>query len=73
MAHTIRAAIAEGATEYRFGRGDEAFKSRFTDHDPGLETVVLSSSAVGDLLLAGVRTARVAQRRLEAARRSSTT
>ena len=28
MAHSIRSAIAEGATEYRFGRGDEAFKAQ---------------------------------------------
>jgi CelD/BcsL family acetyltransferase involved in cellulose biosynthesis len=72
MAHTIRSAIAEGANEYRFGRGDEAFKSRFTEYDPGLETVALTRSAVGDLLLAGARIARVARRRLEATRRSST-
>jgi len=39
MAHTIRSAIAEAATEYRFGRGDEGFKSRFATRDPGLETV----------------------------------
>lgn len=42
MAHTVRAAIAEGATQYRFGRGDEAFKFRFTDEDPGLRTVVVA-------------------------------
>ena len=27
LAHTLRAAIAEGATEYRMGRGDEAFNT----------------------------------------------
>ena len=42
LAHSIRSAIAEGATEYRFGRGDERFKSRFTGEDPGLETVALT-------------------------------
>ena len=47
MAHSIRSAIAEGATEYRLGRGDEAFKARFTSHDPGLETVVLTRGVTG--------------------------
>ena len=47
MAHTIRSAIAEGATEYRFGRGDESFKHRFSTADPELETVVLTRGLVG--------------------------
>jgi len=42
LAHTIEAACAEGAAEYRFGRGAEPFKYRFTDTDPGLESVVLA-------------------------------
>ena len=53
-----------GSKEYRFGRGDEAFKSRFTDEDPGLETLVLTRSAIGRTLVTGARTARVARRRL---------
>jgi CelD/BcsL family acetyltransferase involved in cellulose biosynthesis len=47
LAHTLETAIAEGATEYRFGRGAEAFKYRFTDEDPGLETVALTRSVAG--------------------------
>ena len=58
LAHTIRSAIAEGAREYRFGRGDEAFKSRFTSHDPGLESVVLTRDLVGAGAAAGARLAR---------------
>ena len=58
LAYTIRSAIAEGAQEYRFGRGDEAFKSRFTSHDPGLETVVLTRGLVGAGAAAGARLAR---------------
>jgi CelD/BcsL family acetyltransferase involved in cellulose biosynthesis len=59
MAHTIRAAIAEGAAEYRFGRGDEAFKSRFASGDPGLETVVLSRGLVGRAAYSAARGARL--------------
>jgi CelD/BcsL family acetyltransferase involved in cellulose biosynthesis len=58
MASSIHAALAEGATEYRFGRGDEAFKSRFATHDPGLETVTLARGAIGFLGLAAARAAR---------------
>ncbi len=47
LAHTIREAMREGAREYRFGRGAEPFKLRFTDADPGLETVVLPRSNRG--------------------------
>jgi CelD/BcsL family acetyltransferase involved in cellulose biosynthesis len=47
LAHTLRAAIAEGATVYRLGRGAEEFKYRFTAEDPGLETVVLARGLVG--------------------------
>jgi CelD/BcsL family acetyltransferase involved in cellulose biosynthesis len=47
LAHTLRAAVAEGATEYRLGRGGEEFKYRFTAEDPGLETVVLARGRVG--------------------------
>jgi CelD/BcsL family acetyltransferase involved in cellulose biosynthesis len=59
MAHSIRSAIAEGASEYRFGRGDEAFKFRFTGDNPGLETVVLTRGLVGATASAVARFARV--------------
>jgi CelD/BcsL family acetyltransferase involved in cellulose biosynthesis len=58
MAHTIRAAIAEGAAEYRFGRGDEAFKARFATGDPGLDTVVLRRGAIGASAYETARAAR---------------
>jgi CelD/BcsL family acetyltransferase involved in cellulose biosynthesis len=51
LAHTLRAAIAEGANEYRLGRGAEAFKYRFTAEDPCLETVALSRGRLGRLAL----------------------
>jgi len=59
MAHSIRSAIAEGAAEYRFGRGDEAFKSRFTEEDPGLETVALRRGLVGGAAYSAARAARL--------------
>jgi CelD/BcsL family acetyltransferase involved in cellulose biosynthesis len=58
MANSIRSAIAEGAAEYRFGRGDEAFKSRFASHDSGLETLVVTRGAVGASAAAAARLAR---------------
>ena len=62
MSHSIRSAIAEGATEYRFGRGDEAFKARFASEDPGLESVALSRGMVGAATYAAGRAARFARR-----------
>ena len=62
MAHSIRAAIAEGASEYRFGRGDEAFKARFASRDFGLETVVLRRGVVGASAYSAARIARSARR-----------
>lgn len=56
LAHTLRAAIEEGATEYRFGRGAEGFKYRFTREDPGLETVALPRGPVGRAALGFGRT-----------------
>lgn len=62
LAHSIRAALAEGALEYRFGRGDESFKARFTDVDPGLEAVALTRGVTGVLAYAGARAARFGRR-----------
>jgi CelD/BcsL family acetyltransferase involved in cellulose biosynthesis len=47
MAHTIRSAIAEGAAEYRFGRGDESFKSRFGGDEHEAESVILTRGPLG--------------------------
>lgn len=38
LSHTIREALDDGIREYRFLRGGEDYKYRFTDHDPGLVT-----------------------------------
>jgi CelD/BcsL family acetyltransferase involved in cellulose biosynthesis len=58
LAHTIRAAIEDGAREYRFLRGDEPYKYRFANADPGLETVAVARGAAGRAALAALRVAR---------------
>lgn len=45
LAHSIRSAIGAGMHEYRFLRGDEPFKYRFADSDPGLITAVAGNRA----------------------------
>jgi CelD/BcsL family acetyltransferase involved in cellulose biosynthesis len=47
LAHTIRAAAADGVQEYRFLRGDESFKYRFATEDPGIETVGMGHGPLG--------------------------
>jgi CelD/BcsL family acetyltransferase involved in cellulose biosynthesis len=51
LAHAIREAFAGGMSEYRFLRGDEAFKYRFATGDPGLETVALTRGLPARLAL----------------------
>jgi CelD/BcsL family acetyltransferase involved in cellulose biosynthesis len=55
LAHTIRAAVADGVHEYRFLRGDEPYKYRFASGDPGLETIALSRGAKGRTALVAAR------------------
>jgi CelD/BcsL family acetyltransferase involved in cellulose biosynthesis len=64
LAHTIRAAVAGGAREYRFLRGDEPYKYRFASDDPGLETIVLARGAAGRAALTAARLARWIRARL---------
>ena len=47
LAHTIRAAIQDGVGDYPLLRGDEEYKSRFADRDPGLQTIALPLTARG--------------------------
>jgi len=54
----VRAAQQDGLREYRFGRGGEEFKYRFTGDDPGLETLALTRGALGAAAVAGVAAAR---------------
>jgi CelD/BcsL family acetyltransferase involved in cellulose biosynthesis len=61
LAHTVRQAQADGVGEYRFLRGDEPYKYRFTDDDPGLVSV---AAARGPLArgIAGAAGARAPRR-----------
>ncbi len=52
LAHTVREALEDGAREYRFLRGDEAYKHRFANADPGLETIALPGGPAGRAALA---------------------
>lgn len=70
-AHTIRAAIDLGASEYRLLRGDEAYKERFATSDPGLVTIVGGRGGTGRLAALGgtaASAARGMRRRLASAR-----
>jgi len=57
LAHTVREALRDGVTEYRFLRGAEDYKRRFATEDPGLETVGLAFSRLGRGALAAGRLA----------------
>ncbi|HEX2159031.1 MAG TPA: GNAT family N-acetyltransferase [Actinomycetes bacterium] len=65
LAHTIRSAFTDGVTEYRFGRGQDPYKYRFTDTDPGLETIAVTRGrAAGAALGAAVHAYPFVKRRI---------
>jgi CelD/BcsL family acetyltransferase involved in cellulose biosynthesis len=47
LCHTIRAAVEDGAEEYWFLRGGEAYKDRFAEENPGVETVAVARGVRG--------------------------
>jgi len=53
LAQTIRAAFEDGMDEYRFLRGGETYKSRFTDSTEVVETAALSGAATARLAVRG--------------------
>jgi CelD/BcsL family acetyltransferase involved in cellulose biosynthesis len=57
MAHTVREALNDGVSEYRLLLGGEAYKDRFANADPGLETVVFARGARGRAVRAAARAA----------------
>jgi CelD/BcsL family acetyltransferase involved in cellulose biosynthesis len=57
LCHTIRSAFDDGLREYRFGHGNEPYKSRFAEHDPGLDTVAVAHGVTGRIALAALLTA----------------
>jgi CelD/BcsL family acetyltransferase involved in cellulose biosynthesis len=58
LMHALRAALADGMSEYRLLRGDEAYKERFATSDPGLETFGLPRGVPAQLMLAAAEKAR---------------
>jgi CelD/BcsL family acetyltransferase involved in cellulose biosynthesis len=60
LAHTIRSALEDGMREYRFLRGAESYKNRFTDDTGELETFLVHHGVIGR---AAGAVARVAARR----------
>ena len=55
LAHSLREAMADGMREYRFGRGDEEYKSRFTGAESTVETVVVGRGLKGRVAVAAAR------------------
>jgi len=51
LAHSVREALCDGMSEYRFLRGGEEYKRRFGGRDDGLETVALAFGRTGDAAL----------------------
>lgn len=47
LSHSIRAAFEDGVREYRFLRGGESYKDRFTGGGHDLETVAVPNGALG--------------------------
>jgi CelD/BcsL family acetyltransferase involved in cellulose biosynthesis len=54
-AHAIRDAHATGTREYRFLRGDEPYKRRFADADPGLVSIAIARTPVARALVRAIR------------------
>ncbi|MGI8886678.1 MAG: GNAT family N-acetyltransferase [Gaiellaceae bacterium] len=52
LAHTIRDALEDGMREYRLLRGDEPYKYRFADADPGVATVATGRGVLGNAAVA---------------------
>lgn len=55
MAHTVRDAVENGVTRYRLLLGAEEYKRRFSNADPGVETVATARSLRGKVALGALR------------------
>jgi len=53
--HALRTALEDGMREFRFLRGGESYKSRFTTTDRGLETLALARGPIGNTTLLGLQ------------------
>jgi CelD/BcsL family acetyltransferase involved in cellulose biosynthesis len=58
LAHAVREALAERMGEFRLLRGGAAYKVRFANADPGLETYGLARGASARALLSAALAAR---------------
>lgn len=67
LAHTIRAAMEDGARGYSFLRGGEEYKFRFTDDERPLETIGVSRGMRGGAALGSLRLVRELKGRRERA------
>jgi CelD/BcsL family acetyltransferase involved in cellulose biosynthesis len=56
LAHSIKAALEDGMTEYRFLEGSENYKYRFATQDQTLETLALPGSPTGRAAIAAAVT-----------------
>jgi CelD/BcsL family acetyltransferase involved in cellulose biosynthesis len=57
LAHSVRAAFEDGMSEYRFLRGGESYKDRFTSDVPLLDTLALPNSVTGRAAVLAARAA----------------
>ncbi len=70
LAHSIREAHNDGSSEYRFGRGGEAYKYRLATRDDVLETFMLGKGMRGmTAMRAGLAARWLPRRPLDAVRR----
>lgn len=70
LAHSIREAHNDGSSEYRFGRGGEAYKYRLATRDDALETFMLAKGILGITAMhAGLALRSLPRRPLDAVRR----
>ena len=68
LAHSIREAIGDGMQEYRFLRGDEAYKYRFANADIGVESLLVTHGVRGAAGLAAAHAGLVLRRSLRRVR-----
>jgi CelD/BcsL family acetyltransferase involved in cellulose biosynthesis len=50
LCHSVMAAFEDGVREYHFGSGGEPYKYRFSNQDPGLETVAVHVGLPGSFI-----------------------
>jgi CelD/BcsL family acetyltransferase involved in cellulose biosynthesis len=62
VAHTVRRAVEDGMSQYRFLRGGEAYKDRLATRDPAVVTLALAGSVRGRAALARLGLRRMAGR-----------